>query len=204
MSIAVPASEKRRQPSDERRERILEGAFKVFLAYGYDRTTMDDIARAAEISRPALYLVFRNKTDIYRALAAQFLNELLVRTEAVRAEEGPLAARLDRMCEGVFYCMMREIEETPHGPELLDVKNNLAGDVMTEWRGRLDAVLAQAIEAEALQNGVDLKAKGFSAQTLATMLNDAMEGMKARITDPKAHLERGKLYLNVIGAVLSP
>ena len=65
-------------------------------------------------------------------------------------------------------------------------------------------VLEQAIEAEALQNGVDLKAKGFSAQTLATMLNDAMEGMKARITDPKAHLERGKLYLKVIGAVLSP
>ncbi len=204
MTMAAPTGDKRRQSSDERRERILEGAFKVFLAYGYDRTTMDDIARAAEISRPALYLVFRNKTDIYRALASQFLNELLARTEAVLAEEGPLAARLDRMCEGVFYCMMREIEETPHGPELLDVKNHLAGDVMTEWRGRLDAVLAQVIEAEALKNGVDLEAKGFSAQTLATMLNDAMEGMKARIADPREHMERGKLYLKVIGAVLNP
>ena len=100
--------------------------------------------------------------------------------------------------------MMREIEETPHGSELLDVKNSLAGDVMSEWRARLDAVLAQSIKAEALKNGVDLEAKGFSAETLATMLNDAMEGMKARVTDPKAHLERGKLYLKVIGAVLNP
>ena len=38
---------------------------KVFLAYGFARTTMDDIARAADMSRPALYLLFKNKTDIY-------------------------------------------------------------------------------------------------------------------------------------------
>ena len=41
---------------------------KVVLAYGYSRTTMDDIARAAEMSRPALYLLFRNKAEIYRAM----------------------------------------------------------------------------------------------------------------------------------------
>lgn len=204
MSIAVPASEKRRQPSDERRERILEGAFKVFLAYGYDRTTMDDIARAAEISRPALYLVFRNKTDIYRALASQFLETALERTIEVLSQDGPLGARLERMCEDVFYCMMREIEETPHGSELLDMKNSLARDVMADWRERLDAALARAIDAEARSNGVDLEARGLSAAILATMLNDAMEGMKARVSDPRAHLERGKEFLKVIGAALRP
>ena len=47
---------------------------KVFLAYGYSRVTMDDIARAAEVSRPALYLLFRNKADIYRAIGAMLLD----------------------------------------------------------------------------------------------------------------------------------
>ncbi len=59
---------------------------KVFLAYGYQRVTMDDIARAAEVSRPALYLLFRNKADIYRAigermfeLSAQQMRDVLSR-----------------------------------------------------------------------------------------------------------------------------
>ncbi|TIX07369.1 MAG: helix-turn-helix transcriptional regulator, partial [Mesorhizobium sp.] len=38
--------------ADPKRARILEGAMKVFLAYGFTRTTMDDIARAADMSRP--------------------------------------------------------------------------------------------------------------------------------------------------------
>ena len=60
---------------DPKRARILDGAMKVFLAYGYSRVTMDDIARAAEISRPALYLLFKNKADIYRAIGAMLLEQ---------------------------------------------------------------------------------------------------------------------------------
>ena len=59
--------------ADPKRLRVLEGAMKVFLAYGFARTTMDDIARAADMSRPALYLLFRNKSEIYRAIAAAML-----------------------------------------------------------------------------------------------------------------------------------
>jgi len=204
MSLQNDIDRQRPNAADERRDRILDGAFKVFLAYGYSRTTMEDIARAAEISRPALYLAFRNKTDIYGALAERFLNEMLEQTVAVLAEEGPLARRLDRICEDVFYCMLREVEESPHGAELLDMKGSLAREAMGVWRERLDAAMARAIEAEALANGVDLEAKGLSASIIASMLNDAMEGMKARITDPRAHLERGKHYLKVIDAVLRP
>ena len=59
---------------DPKRARILDGAMKVFLAYGYSRVTMDDIARAAEMSRPALYLLFKNKAEIYRAIGAMLLD----------------------------------------------------------------------------------------------------------------------------------
>ena len=32
---------------DPKRARVLDGAFKTFLTYGFARTTMDDIAKAA-------------------------------------------------------------------------------------------------------------------------------------------------------------
>lgn len=196
--------DQRQHAVDERRARILEGAFKVFLAYGFARTTMDDIARAAEISRPALYLVFRNKTDIYRALATQFLEDALEQTTLLLAQEAPLAGRLEQMCGDVFFCMMQEIEGTPHGNDLLDMKNSLAGDIIAEWRERLDATLAKAIDAEALARGVDLQARGLSADMLASMLFDAIDGMKQRISDPTAHLAGARRLLKVIDAVLRP
>lgn len=204
MDTQTVIGHQRQHAVDERRARILEGAFKVFLAYGFTRTTMDDIARAAEISRPALYLAFRNKTDIYRALATQFLEDALDQTALVLAQESPLAARLERMCGDVFFCMMQEIENTPHGNDLLDMKNSLAGDIIAEWRERLDATLAQAIEAEALARGVDLEARGLSAGMLASMLFDAIDGMKQRISDPTAHLAGARRLLKLIDAVLRP
>ena len=204
MRIPTVTEDQRQHAADERRARILEGAFKVFLAYGFARTTMDDIARAAEISRPALYLAFRNKTDIYRALAARFLEDALERTALVLADETPLAERLERMCGDVFFCMMQEIENTPHGNDLLDMKNSLAGDIIAEWRQRLDATLATAIEAEARARGVDLEARGLSADMLASMLFDAIDGMKQRISDPQAHLAGARRLLKLIDVVLRP
>jgi len=47
---------------------IVEAATGVFLRYGFSRTTMGDIAGAAGISRPALYLVFPSKDDVFAAV----------------------------------------------------------------------------------------------------------------------------------------
>ena len=204
MSFLAGIEGQRPGAADERRARILEGAYKVFLAYGFARTTMDDIARAAEISRPALYLVFRNKSDIYRALAAQFLEVALARTMAVLDEEAPLAARLDRMCDDVFFCMMQEVGDTPHGADLLDMKNSLAGDIIAEFRLSLDTALAAAITGEATARSIDLETRGIPADVLAAMIFDAIEGMRVRISDPVARLAGVKRLLKVIDAVLRP
>lgn len=204
MSFLTGIDGQRPNAADERRARILEGAYKVFLTYGFARTTMDDIARASEISRPALYLAFRNKSDIYRALAAQFLEVALAGTAEVLRGDGPLAERLDRMCDDVFFCMMQEIENTPHGADLLDMKNTLAGDIIADFRLRLDMALTEAIEGEARARGVDLEGLGVSADMLASMIFDAIDGMKMRISDPRVHLASVKKLLKVIDVVLRP
>ena len=52
---------------ETKRKRILECAFDVVLRYGFTRMTMDDVAKEVGISRPALYLQFKNKGEIYSA-----------------------------------------------------------------------------------------------------------------------------------------
>lgn len=45
--------------------------------YGYDKTTMDDIAREAGVSKGALYLVWSSKEDLFDALFEHEMKKLL-------------------------------------------------------------------------------------------------------------------------------
>ncbi|TIM61541.1 MAG: TetR family transcriptional regulator, partial [Mesorhizobium sp.] len=112
--------------ADPKRARILEGAMKVFLAYGFARTTMDDIARAADMSRPALYLLFKNKTDIFRAIAMMLLSRSLKQAKTALAGNGAFAERMTRAIDEALISMMRAVHASPHGAELLDMKSSLA------------------------------------------------------------------------------
>lgn len=61
---------------EERRESILRGAAKAFMANGYDATTLDDIAREAGISRAFLYRHFDSKKAIYLAIIEDFRDKM--------------------------------------------------------------------------------------------------------------------------------
>jgi len=181
--------------ADERRVKILRGALQTFLAYGFQRTTMDDIARAAEISRPALYLHFRNKTDIYRALASQFLNETLRNSRLAAEGAGSLPEALGGML-GCVIGVMGEIEQSPHGADILDMKNSLAGDIMAQGRSQMVGLLTEAIARRASPEV--LAARGVTAGLLANMLLDAIDGMKARAPDPQEQSACVSAYLRVV------
>ncbi|RWK36741.1 TetR/AcrR family transcriptional regulator [Mesorhizobium sp.] len=186
---------------DPKRARILDGAMKVFLAYGFARTTMDDIARAADMSRPALYLLFKNKTDIFRAIAMMLLSRSLKQAKTALAGNGAFSERMTRAIDEALISMTRTVHASPHGAELLDMKSSLA-DLIGGWRSRFAEHVAAAIESEAGRNGVDLTAKGLSAKLLADMLLDGLEGMKMRISDPDEQRRAAAALIRVIDLAL--
>ena len=51
-----------------RRERLLESAASLFSRWGFDKTSVDDIAREAGISKGAVYLEFPNKDALFKAV----------------------------------------------------------------------------------------------------------------------------------------
>ncbi|MCT7376570.1 TetR/AcrR family transcriptional regulator [Chelativorans salis] len=180
MVVSTPKTIENSKADDPRRARILEAAMQVFLAYGFSRTTMDDIARAVEISRPALYLLFRNKADIFRAVAEAMLERSRAGACELLFEEGPLEARLMAALDRALFQLFRIIEDSPHGDELVDVNHNIASDVVASWRQGMVACFARAIGEEAQRRGVRLEERGLSAESLAEMLFDVLEGLKAR------------------------
>jgi AcrR family transcriptional regulator len=54
-----------------KRRQIIEGARAVFLAQGFDAASMNDIARAAGVSKGTLYVYFENKEELFEAIVEE-------------------------------------------------------------------------------------------------------------------------------------
>ena len=54
-----------------KRRQIIEGARTVFLAQGFDAASMNDIARAAGVSKGTLYVYFKSKEDLFEAIVEE-------------------------------------------------------------------------------------------------------------------------------------
>jgi AcrR family transcriptional regulator len=71
---------------DERQRRILDAASRLILHYGYDKTTVAEIAAEAGISKGAVYLHYKSKEDLFEALifreAHAVIDRLIERVEA--------------------------------------------------------------------------------------------------------------------------
>jgi AcrR family transcriptional regulator len=54
--------------NEARAGRVLDAAAKLFTHYGFDKTTVSDIAQEAGVSKGAIYLHFESKDDLFEAL----------------------------------------------------------------------------------------------------------------------------------------
>jgi AcrR family transcriptional regulator len=54
-----------------KRRQIIQGARAVFLAQGFDAASMNDIARAAGVSKGTLYVYFKHKEQLFEAIVEQ-------------------------------------------------------------------------------------------------------------------------------------
>ena len=84
-----------RAPGSAQREAILVAATAAFLRYGFKKTSMDDVARAAGVSRQGLYLYFDTKDLLFRESLQHLVSHLISTARAV-AEDGNLSLR-DRL-----------------------------------------------------------------------------------------------------------
>jgi AcrR family transcriptional regulator len=72
----------------ERRKGILRAARDCFLQFGYNKTSLDDIAKRADISRPLIYRAFKNKEEIFGALFEDLFSERYPAAERLLAGRG--------------------------------------------------------------------------------------------------------------------
>lgn len=165
-------------PAISTRERILDAAFTLFGRYGFKRTSMEDIASEAGLSRTALYLQFRNKEDIFRELAAGLHEEALSGAEGALEADQPLSDRLRAAVEAKTLKLLEIIQASPHGSELMDEKNRLCGDLASDSEQRFRTMLGRAFTRADETKEIDLPSAGLSASEAAEVFALAIIGLK--------------------------
>jgi AcrR family transcriptional regulator len=100
--LPVPRQPKRRLSAEARRERIAEVAMEVFADKGYEGTSIGEIARAADITRPVVYDHFRDKKELYLWLLERERNRAVEHVTARLKADAPADVRIWRTIDAFF------------------------------------------------------------------------------------------------------
>ena len=163
---------------NHKKRAVFEAATKVFSQYGFKRTSMADIAEAAGMSRPALYVMFENKEDLFRHLAnyrqSQAIDEAVIELDG----DDPIAQRLPEAIlayERVFY---EPIAASPHGDEFLDISQSIASQDMMKGRAKLIEHLQCALNAAANAGEITFSNPNAHPEAFVELLFSSINGQK--------------------------
>lgn len=90
----VAALGQRGPAEHERREQILKAADEHFRRYGYNKTTVADLAKAIGLSTAYIYKFFDSKQAIGEAVCSEALGQISAELRKVAQEPRPAADRL--------------------------------------------------------------------------------------------------------------
>ncbi|MGW3512586.1 TetR/AcrR family transcriptional regulator [Streptomyces sp. NPDC000994] len=175
----------------QRREQVLAAALTVFATFGYRKTSMDAVARAADISRPGLYFLFSSKEELFRETMRQELDRALgdVRA-ALTAPDVDLNARLVAALDAhLGRYVGTHLNEGVD--DLLEQGTAKLDSMYDDYRGAFHDTLAEAIAASGRP------ADKVAPRQIAEVLAAAGEGWKHRVADRPEFVDKLSLAVNV-------
>lgn len=154
---------------------LLDAAVGVFARFGFRKASMDDVARAAGVSRQGLYLSFASKEELFRrALTHSLRTQLAAATAASSRAADSLETRLIGACvewSGRFVGSLGA-----DASDLMCASTSLAGATLTEYESQFEAALARAIDASPMAQAC--AAAGLETADLARALHATARGLK--------------------------
>ncbi len=163
---------------EEKKSKVVEAAQAVFLRYGFRRVTMGDIASAAGISRPALYIHFCNKENIFEAVLRTFMARALEELRVGLATHPSAEEKLRYAFEIWAVRPFAMLNTSPDAKELIDCGFEFAREAIDQS--------AQAFEAELTAILAPLAAAipepALAPEQIARILSRAVQGFKQSAT----------------------
>lgn len=92
---------------DEKKQKIKEAGIKSFAAFGYTKTTLEDIARILGMKKNSLYYYFESKDALFREIIDDEISTHLTNQKEIYNENLPCSKKLVQLID----CLIKFIRE---------------------------------------------------------------------------------------------
>jgi len=164
------------------RDRILDAAMTVFRRHGFRRSSIEETAEAAGLTRQALYHHFKSKEALFRAVIERVHDGALAAgaaaAERTEAAGKPLADIIVAQVAARLQAFVASFDGSPHIEELFSEHLIHARDLYQHYAALYDAQVAATI-ARAVRRQKFALVPGMTAARLARYVELAVTGTKS-------------------------
>src|SRR3984893_16587879 len=97
---------------------IVLAGLELFARYGYRKTSIDDIAQAAQVAKRTVYLHFENKAAVFLAILEYLGGQVRQRCADAERMGGNAVDRLSGLLHAYFGLAFELFSKSTHMPEL--------------------------------------------------------------------------------------
>jgi AcrR family transcriptional regulator len=173
----------RERKKQQTRQALTDAALRLFAEYGYDKTTVADIAAAADVSTRTFFSYFRAKEDVLFAGADQRTAAIAEAFDAVQPESTSPIDALRRLVDHVLDAS----QEGLTGPDRLDRVALILVKPELQAQGLHRLIIAERTIAERLRHAYPDLLDNTLAHTMAGAVVGALVGIVLSAPGRGAH-----------------
>lgn len=159
----------------QRREAIIEAAWSCFLQHGYAKTSLEDVAKRANLSRPLIYLQFANKKELFSCAIEREMNASFDAANKILNLNVDRKTKLLMVIDAWLLDPLASLMKSPQGNELFDQALAIASSLKVSHHDRTRQLLTAVIDDAAAADVFQLALTGLKTDC------PSIETLRARV-----------------------
>lgn len=138
--------------SIDRKKQILEAATKSFSLFGYKATTMDQVAKIANVGKGTIYTFYENKEQLFKEIVLQMISEMKNEAEQVIKPELSFSTNL----HSAVYRILEFKQEHQLSIKLLQEESQMGTPAVQEMLNEIELEIVSYLK-EKIIIGIEKK-----------------------------------------------
>jgi AcrR family transcriptional regulator len=194
----IVCQQRRTREKNQRIQSILEAAQRVFFSKGYLKSTMDEIAMEAEVTKPTVYLYFKAKDDLFFTLMLPLMDDIKKQLE--KAEESLTTGKIKdggSLIKALFRAFYHGYKTSPETFGIIQLfqQQRLMGELKPDVRaalndkGRINFDLSRRLLTRGMELGLIKKVNVYEiADVIWALIVGVIQLEDIKSDDQKGHL----------------
>ncbi|MFD0049659.1 TetR/AcrR family transcriptional regulator [Actinomycetes bacterium NPDC127524] len=134
-----------------RKRQITDAAAKSFSMFGYKATTMDQVAKLANVGKGTIYTFFKNKEELFDDIVHSMVKEMIQEAESAIIPDAPFSENVHRLLrrlldfrtEHVLMIKLLQEEKEIGTPTVHGMLNHIEDEIIGYLKTKIEMAIAK-------------------------------------------------------------